>query len=499
MNTLYANYVMVKDQCAHGLSIRLEELSQQPMSTWLGHFKVVWQQWHQAKKSIPQLRFRVDLTDVALPECQEQKLQSYVYSNGQFNDRRFARHLDMVLEDGNIHHFGIKPGQPCDGRDLVGREESIDNIVQQLKTNSVHLRAPRRYGKTGLLRRLNTDLQKQNQSVLFLDVSPAGHVSQFFILLAEEAMKNNVLRNSFVSSQSLLTELAGWPEPDDSPQLKAQARQQLKSKLSSSETVMNFGRRLLNSFAESHVWLLMDEFNVFLRKMLDAKVSQEELAAFCRLLQEHRLNSRQIIAGSTGLTSLIRFNKLESYFSPLQPIDLRPLPENYAQELAEELFYGINLIPSPLLIEQLLNCVGRPTVPYFIHVLVDKIRLISRSQILPLPENIQRCYEDHVLGQGGIDTFREYELSQQPYPKELQKAAQAMLQTIASKGEQGVSESELKNIFEAKTDRHIDFECLLACLEEDYDLIQQDNQWSMRCKVLRDRWNLQEPWLTQVT
>ncbi len=42
-----------------------------------------------------------------------------------------------------------------------------------------------------------------------------------------------------------------------------------------------------------------------------------------------------------------------------------------------------------------------------------------------------------------------------------------------------------------------EYEKLITCLEEDYDLVKSEGSYRMRSKVLADRWRLGEPWLTQ--
>ncbi len=84
------------------------------------------------------------------------------------------------------------------------------------------------------------------------------------------------------------------------------------------------------------------------------------------------------------------------------------------------------------------------------------------------------------------------------YPKEYQRGAAAILRTLA-RADEPVEESELKRVFLEKTEAADDesFRRMMTCIEEDYDLVLSDERWSIRSKVLAERWRLGDPWLTE--
>ena len=61
----------------------------------------------------------------------------------------------------------------------------------------------------------------------------------------------------------------------------------------------------------------------------------------------------------------------------------------------------------------------------------------------------------------------------------------------------GAPLSALSQRFDQEGAGDVAFDSLLACLQEDFDLVEEADRMRMRCRPLRDRWALQEGWLTE--
>jgi AAA+ ATPase superfamily predicted ATPase len=53
-------------------------------------------------------------------------------------------------------------GNPAIGEDFIDREKEIAQILEALKKDSVLLIAPRRFGKTSIMRRMEKELSEQD-------------------------------------------------------------------------------------------------------------------------------------------------------------------------------------------------------------------------------------------------------------------------------------------------------------------------------------------------
>ncbi len=417
-------------------------------------------------------------------------LADYRYAEGAVNGNRLERHLDLLLADDRIHTFSLRPGAPVEGRDLVGRQTVLEMLRERLRSGSVHLTAPRRYGKTSTLRQLKKVLGDEKKPCLYVDVSPGISASWLLVTLVQEAMEDPHCRRSLES----LPEVRDWPAPEAGPRQRSLAGQRLEKSLGSN--VRSAGRRILDALGASGTILLIDEFSIFLRRVLDQNREEAEMIAeiLARARNPPEPTTRQVLAGSAGLNSFLHFHGLADALADLQGIPLRPLDRQDAVVLTEELLYGERLNPSFEIVEETLAQVGAP-IPFFLHALVDAIREKSRETGSLVIETVRWAYRVGILGSRGNIYFKEYKLDHQPYPPHLRQAASKLLLGVARQPD-GITDERLRQDFIANARSADDFEPLLSCLQEDYDLIEHDGRWAMRSKVLRDRWSQEEPWLT---
>ncbi len=489
MTALYVTYSLEsQDGGQKALTIHLQQREGEGMPTHepLRELHKAVDLWSEAR---PEIFVRSDLGVVPGAGAARRVLSDYQYAGGAVNGGRLRRHLGMLLEDGRIHTFSLRPGAPVEGRDLVGRRAALMALRQRLENGSVHLAAPRRYGKTSTLRQLKKMLAEEERPCLYIDVSPGINASWLLVTLVQEAMEDPLCRRSLEA----LPELADWPAPDAGPRQTSLAGRRLEGSLSSN--VRSTGHRLLSALGSAGAVLLVDEFSIFLRRALDQ--SREEAKMIAEILARSRRApepTRQVLAGSAGLNSFLLFHDLAAHFDDLEGVPLAPLERQDAMVLTEELLYGERQSPSPEIVEEILEQVGAP-IPFFLHAIIDAIREKSTETGRLDTEAVRWAYRVGLLGSRGNSHFREYQLDHQPYPESLRTAAAALLLDMAQ-DPTGVPLEQLRQVFVKSAPSSGDFEPLLSCLREDYDLIERDGRWAMRSKVLRERWSQAEPWLT---
>jgi hypothetical protein len=184
---------------------------------------------------------------------------------------------------------------------------------------------------------------------------------------------------------------------------------------------------------------------------------------------------------------------LQKQLGDLEPIALDPLAPADAAMLVEELFYGHGCPPTPPIVAAVLDAVGAP-IPYFLQALVHHT-LAERcgGQVDPLL--VDRAYRRRLLDAEGNEFFRPFRLRERGYPDALRPPAAELLAHLA-RADQPVKVAELRAFCPSLVDAQ--FETLLAALQEDYDIAIDGERASLRSKVLRERWGLREPWLTEV-
>jgi len=236
--------------------------------------------------------------------------------------------------------------------------------------------------------------------------------------------------------------------------------------------------------------LMIDEFSLFLRGMLQH--APDETRTLLELLRQARHRApvlRQVVAGSAGLSSFARFHGLGKFLDDLTPVPVEPLDATDAKALAEELIYGAGLRPTPRMAAAVMSDVGLP-VPYFIQALCDAARAQAGDCTVVDEATVHVAYRERVLGPVGNQLFRVYRLDYQPYPDATRRAAARILAEVA-RTPRGASRATLAAICADKNaDPPGEFDALMACLSEDYDLAQRASCWQFRSKVLRERWLL---------
>ena len=481
MSTTYLSYHLMQGGRDSTLAVRLEEGASLPVSVLLKHFHVAAQEWRDGH-SAAVLRSSVGRT--CAPGAHRVSFSDYFYADDEFNPARFRRHLSFVAEIGRIPHFIPRPGAPVEGDDLWGRVEEREELIHCLQNDSCHLRAPRRYGKTSLLRSAQSQLAVAGAPVLFVDLSGSESVAHFLAILAEAAMEHESLGTVLAGA---VPGFRGWPAPGADADVRSSSRKQLLR--DAERDPRSFAISLLTNLAAHHALVLLDEFSLFLR--IAIKNDGSRLRVILELLKEHRYASPPLhvaLAGSAGLSAYLNFHGMQSLLGDLIPVDLKPLERGQASVLAEELFYGSGFKPSSDAAHAVLDEIGIP-VPYFVHVLCDAAREQAGTATVVTADVVRTAYRDRILGALGNYVFKVYRLDQQSYPEALARPAGRILRALAEKPN-GVAESKLRKLFREAGRTEDEFDSLMACLSEDYDVEKRSTSWRMRSKVLRDRWLL---------
>ena len=409
-------------------------------------------------------------------------LKEYIYGDGELNTDRLSRHLTQAYQTGTIHRYIPKVGSPVEGADLIGRRQETEALTIHVTTGSCHLRAPRRFGKSSLLRELERRLIKEEKGVFFADLSSESTAAGFFTTIAIAAMDRDTSRMALAE----VRELAGWPEPGASPESRSVARKELAGRIVGDPA--SFGETLLSKFAAAQVVMILDELSMFLRAAFQR--SKDEAKDILDILMSFRQTdpaTHQVVAGSAGLSSYVHFWGAGDCLDDLPAVDLHPLDRTDALILAEELLYGSGIAPTPAVLDRVLAEVGLP-VPYFIQALCDSVREeVGGATGITDPAVVTRVYRKRILGPVGNHLFRVWRLGNQAYPESLLKSAERILRTLAVSSD-GATEGELNTAYLNAGGDDERFKPLLFCMTEDYDLEELAGRWCIRSKVLRERW-----------
>lgn len=437
-------------------------------------------------------RLRTDMLVDNPGRYETKELSEYLWSDGTFNPERFIRHLNCYRQGKKPHLFQPRVGiTVVMEEEFIGREKPLAALIANISNQkSSHLRAPRRYGKSSLMGRLEMQLPH----AVMMELSDIGHLSGFLKRLIERSIRYEKSRNCLFS----LPEYRSFPDASQSktnPQVFNNAFHELMKSHMNTSAIIRLLRQTMTALADSGIILLIDEFSLFLREMKEN--DEEALKDFLELY--HLLRTRpknplvSVFAGSSGLSTFILLFGMHALFDDLVPVDVTPITFIEAKLLSEELFYGMGKIPSPSSIERLVALTGGDeTVPYFVHALAHYTAEQTGLKREISVSDVESAYYDRLLGPSGNVCFRDFILREKGYPGDYREGASKILKKLSRLAPSPLSEEELKKLCK----ENCDFMKLMTCLEEDYDLVHEKEGWRMRSTVIADRWRLGEPWLT---
>jgi hypothetical protein len=219
----------------------------------------------------------------------------------------------------------------------------------------------------------------------------------------------------------------------------------------------------------------------FLAWFRPVRVAQKDI------LRRHRF----IVAGSVGIDQILKRLGATDRLVDFTRLTVEPLGPDWAAELAQSLGATFELNWSPELSVKLFELIGAP-VPYFIHIFFSQLGQMPRSKRGSLTiADLERVYGERVLGPTCRNYFDHYSNRLKRYGAAGQKAAQAILRSVARRGR--ISRPALFDIYRKAQGRGASeqgFDDIMADLEYDWYLrLDPDtNEFYFRLKIMQDWW-----------
>lgn len=325
-------------------------------------------------------------------------------------------------------------GGPALGDDFFNRTKEHNQILKMLKKDSVLLIAPRRYGKTSLMKKIEQTLIQKNHACLHLDVmhiySPIEFVKllvdNFFSRLDDSKRRKflNLLKGTMKKIEKISVNM------DEGITVKF--RDVLREEITE-DTWEKKGSGILeviSKTSDTTSYIILDELCECISNI--AKNSKQEAIKFLQWLRVRRIevseNTKFLISGSTSIDWIVSdldpikgcslINDLDRFY--LEGFSLSDALEFVTKISAE---YGITYDNS--LGEKILDCLGEPYIPYFISVFMSIIQQKSNGKVSR--ELIEKIYRNDFLSVRGKPYFQYYRQRLNNYSPSFAKAANKIL------------------------------------------------------------------------
>ncbi|WP_437670326.1 ATP-binding protein [Sorangium sp. So ce131] len=286
------------------------------------------------------------------------------------------------------------------------REQEVWNLKELLDEGAnVLIAAPRRVGKTSLMRKLCEELEKGNYRCLFLDLQRSQSGEDAIVELGVATRPHQTLWDR---AKELVRDKAEQIESLGTDELKLTFREHLKQNWQAK------GERLFDALASAElpVVIFMDELPILVNRLLKAdeytitperKRLTDEFMSFLRAQTiKHRSKIRLVVAGSIGLEPVLRQAGLSATVNTFTPFELRPWDGETAMGCLEALAnnYSVALLEGAAqrMVEMLGSCIPHHVQMFFNHVYNDTKR---RAQQEVSVDDVERVYKHSMLSTRG--------------------------------------------------------------------------------------------------
>jgi hypothetical protein len=402
----------------------------------------------------------------------------------------------MKSENNSTRETRSLVGQIPEPDELYGREEFIDHLWRLIDGNNILLLAPRRFGKSGVMRHLLLHA-RTNFLPLSFELEDVDSPEEFVWRVTREFLKHDKLQSLLSKAKRLPKAFTAWVKTNfDEAEFEGA---KIKFKEDIKEDWREAAKRMLAELekADQTILFLFDEFPAMLDRLIEKQgepVARDFLAWFRTVRMEQKdvlRRHRFIVAGSVGIDQILRKLGAADKLVDFARLTVEPLDGATAQRLARDLARSSSVNCNDAILGRLFELIGAP-VPYFIHIFMSQIAQLPLSQRTCLTVvDLERIYKERVLGPTCRHYFNHYSSRLQRYGKTGEKAALAVLRAVASHGR--ISRPALFDIYRKARGRAASdqaFDELMADLEYEWYLrLDTDtNEFHFRLKVVEDWW-----------
>jgi hypothetical protein len=379
-------------------------------------------------------------------------------------------------------------GQVVEGENFFDREMETARFWRGLETDNLLLLAPRRVGKSSVLRRMKATAGVRGFTGVYVDVSDCSDelrfVQRLYAAILEHHGAAERLWNGITES---------WLGKTISRVKKAGAAG-FSIEFSSDESAWaRMGEELAESLAglEGRTLIQVDELPVFVLKLLNRSDDADqgrirEFLYWLRRLRQDYPRVRWLLAGSIGLDTVAsRLNIADSINDlRIETLGAFDVPTSHALLQALAGAYGVAL--EETVRDHILERVGW-AVPYYLQLIFDKLRDCRKPGNADVDSAIDRLLDPHHKGL--FDYWRQRLRDELGRPDADYAAT---LLHPASRAPEGVRRSIFKQALTAAVPdsdiREEKVRYLLDVLENDGYLVEEDKLWRFRSPLLREYW-----------
>ena len=276
--------------------------------------------------------------------------------------------------------MAIRVGNIASGDDFFDRLSELEDMWRYLEGNHVSLTGPRRLGKSSLLKRLGEQAEEKGVFARMIDVEGMDTAVAFVAAInagyPDESLKHHM--------QSAAGKIGSW--------LKVVRKVDIKL-LGSIEVQPlpdrgwgNDAQKLESRLTDLPVLLLVDEFSVFLEKLIARDLREAELLlGWLRRWRMSDTSCRFVFSGSVGINALLERHHLTTWLNDCPEFQLGPFRPKVARGMLIELARRDGWSLSDDSACYLCDKTGWLS-PFYLNLLLDESMKAARDRLLESDE-----------------------------------------------------------------------------------------------------------------
>ncbi|WP_067050350.1 ATP-binding protein [Methanofollis ethanolicus] len=384
-------------------------------------------------------------------------------------------------------------GSPATGNDFIDREIETKLILDYLEKDHILLIAPRRYGKTSVMKKIEHKLSEDDTICIFLEVEDVSTPSK----LLTEMIMGLVSSEKLEKTTKMITRIKkgfGWFKDNieslEFVEFKAQLRHNIESDLQEEWDNKAYQTMEIVKSTSKKVVIIIDEFPYALKKM-EAK-DREAFLSWFRKVRMTIPNVKFVVGGSVSIDNIVDSVGESKLINDFKRVKISGFNKKIALGVVERTFEEEKWSYSPEYGTYILECIGDPYIPYFLAIFLSAIKdeTIYGEEISS--DLLRRIYETKILGSEGKQGFIHYKQRlATDYPKIQQKIAKRLLDSI-SRVEVYPRDLAYEIYREESGKDDLDEFCsLLADLAHDYYIVETPSaDLKFHSKLLKDWWRI---------
>lgn len=371
-------------------------------------------------------------------------------------------------------------GQTPRGNDFFKRDKIIKKIYRRLDSNNhLFLSAPRRAGKTSIMRYLE-DYPRKEYAFIYINTEDITDAEEFFKLVVDDLLNSAAVEKMTKVAEGSKNIFKQFAENVSKIKILNFEVQLNKSEVPKYKDELEQLMRKLDT-ENFKIVLMLDEFPVTIENIKKEHGESEAvnfLHANRSIRQQANKGIQFIYTGSIGLPTIAGRLKATATLNDLNTIEIPPLSNKEATDFSKEILenykvkYGADVIPYMLEKLQWL-------MPFFIQLVIQSmIDEYEETGIVLETSVVDKAFQKSATHRSNLYFDNYLTRLDKSLPEEEATLAKKILKEIATKG--AVSTKKYNKLVDASS--------VLEMLELDGYLNSSQNAYRFNSPILREWW-----------